>query len=200
MSRSLVAIARAAVRRVNARRYGFRGSLPLGSRLSRRRDGLIVEDGFFASGPVWIECVTQYEGGQFSPNVLIEEDVRTSPRLHISATTSVQIGTGTLFGENVFISDHQHGATSGGDQAGPETQPALRPLSVGTPVRVGRNCHLGNNVVVTPGVTIGDGCIVGANAVVTRDLPPETIAAGCPAVPIKRWDDRSRSWVPASSV
>jgi len=39
---------------------------------------------------------------------------------------------------------------------------------------------------VTSGVTIGERCVIGANSVVTRDLPPGTIAAGAPASVIKR--------------
>jgi acetyltransferase-like isoleucine patch superfamily enzyme len=41
------------------------------------------------------------------------------------------------------------------------------------------------NVAVTSGVTIGERCVIGANSVVTRDLPPHTIAAGSPAKVIK---------------
>jgi acetyltransferase-like isoleucine patch superfamily enzyme len=39
----------------------------------------------------------------------------------------------------------------------------------------------GANVVVTSGVTIGERCVIGANSVVTRDIPPRSIAAGAPA-------------------
>jgi acetyltransferase-like isoleucine patch superfamily enzyme len=53
-------------------------------------------------------------------------------------------------------------------------------------VRIGNDVWLGANVVVTAGVSIGDGCIIGAGAVVTRDLPPGTIAAGVPAREIAR--------------
>ncbi len=198
MSRSPLAVARAVIRRANAWFHGFSGSLPLGSRVSRRRDGLTISDGFYASGPVWIECVDHYAGQNFSPEVLIDSSVRTSPRLHISAVASIHIGSGTLFGENVFVSDHQHGATSGEGQPSPSMPPALRPLGGAARVLIGMNCHFGNNVVVTPGVTIGDGSIIGANSVVTRDIPPGVIAVGAPAVPIKRWDDVKREWVSVS--
>ncbi len=49
------------------------------------------------------------------------------------------------------------------------------------PVIVGDDCWLGINVAVMPGVEIGRGCVIGANAVVTRDIPPYSIAAGAPA-------------------
>ena len=36
-------------------------------------------------------------------------------------------------------------------------------------------------MTVVPGIRIGDGAVIGAGAVVTRDIPPNTIAAGVPA-------------------
>jgi acetyltransferase-like isoleucine patch superfamily enzyme len=48
-------------------------------------------------------------------------------------------------------------------------------------VIIGSDVWLGVRVIVTAGVTIGDGCIVGAGAVVTRDLPANSIAVGVPA-------------------
>jgi acetyltransferase-like isoleucine patch superfamily enzyme len=46
---------------------------------------------------------------------------------------------------------------------------------------IGNDVWLGANVVVLRGVTIGDGAIVAANAVVTRDIPPYSLAGGIPA-------------------
>ena len=42
------------------------------------------------------------------------------------------------------------------------------------------NCWLGGGVTVCPGVTIGEGCVIGAGSVVTRDIPPHSLAAGVP--------------------
>jgi acetyltransferase-like isoleucine patch superfamily enzyme len=46
-------------------------------------------------------------------------------------------------------------------------------------------------------VTIGEGSIVGANSLVARDVPPFTLVAGNPAVPVKRFDAATRKWVKA---
>lgn len=48
-------------------------------------------------------------------------------------------------------------------------------------IRIGENCFIGDSVIVLPGVTIGANCVIGAGSVVTRDVPPNTVAAGNPA-------------------
>jgi galactoside O-acetyltransferase len=47
------------------------------------------------------------------------------------------------------------------------------------------NCWIGGHVTITRNVTIGKGSIVGANSVVTKNIPPFSIAAGSPAKIIK---------------
>lgn len=49
------------------------------------------------------------------------------------------------------------------------------------PVTIGNDVWLGTRVIVLPGVTIGNGAVVGAGAVVTKDIPPYSIAVGVPA-------------------
>ena len=49
------------------------------------------------------------------------------------------------------------------------------------PVTIGGNCWIGGNVTILPGVTIGDGAIIGAGSIVTRDVPDNMVAIGCPA-------------------
>lgn len=48
-------------------------------------------------------------------------------------------------------------------------------------VTIKENCHIGINATIMPGVTIGRNCIVGACAVVTRDVPDNSVVAGVPA-------------------
>ncbi len=62
--------------------------------------------------------------------------------------------------------------------------PATRRAGAGTalPIRVGNGCWLGAGCRVLGGVEIGDGAIVAAGAVVTRNVAPNTLVAGVPAV------------------
>ena len=57
---------------------------------------------------------------------------------------------------------------------------------------VGNDVWIGYETVILSGVTIGDGAVIGARAVVTRDVPPNTVVAGVPARVIRpvRMDDR----------
>ena len=47
--------------------------------------------------------------------------------------------------------------------------------------RIGKNCFIGGESLILPGVTVGDNSVVGAGSVVTRDVPPRSVVAGNPA-------------------
>lgn len=51
---------------------------------------------------------------------------------------------------------------------------------------LGNDVWIGYEAVIMAGVTIGDGAIIGARSVVTKDVPPYTVAGGIPAKPIKK--------------
>ena len=59
-------------------------------------------------------------------------------------------------------------------------------LEGGKPITIGSNVWFGGGVIVCPGVTIGDRCVIGAGSVVTKDIPPDTMAAGNPCKVIKQ--------------
>ena len=56
-------------------------------------------------------------------------------------------------------------------------------------VKIGDNVFIGTRTIVMPGVTIGSNVIIGAGSIVSRDIPDNTVAAGCPAKPIKTIDE-----------
>lgn len=47
--------------------------------------------------------------------------------------------------------------------------------------KIGKNCVIGINSIILPGVKIGDHCVIAAGAVVTKDVPSHCIVAGNPA-------------------
>ena len=59
-------------------------------------------------------------------------------------------------------------------------------------ITIGDNCWLGGNVTVCGGVTIGEGCVIGAGSVVTRDIPPNSLAAGVPCKVIRAITENDR--------
>ena len=56
------------------------------------------------------------------------------------------------------------------------------------PITIGRDVWIGGGAIVLPGVTIGDGAVVGAGSVVTRDVPPASVAVGNPARVVRQID------------
>lgn len=101
----------------------------------------------------------------------------------------VIIGDDCNFGPNVTIATPVHPMLPEERRAlyAPDGSPAH--LCWAKPVRIGSDCWLGANVVVCPGVTIGEGCVIGAGAVVTRDIPPHSFAAGNPCRVIREITD-----------
>lgn len=93
----------------------------------------------------------------------------------IASQHLVEIGDHCMLANNCFVSDADHLYD---DPVAPITWQGFRSKG---PTRIGSNCWLGANVVVTSGVTIGERSVIGANAVVTRDVPPFSVAAGVPA-------------------
>ena len=53
-------------------------------------------------------------------------------------------------------------------------------------MKIGNNVWIGMNAIVLKGVTIGENSIIAAGAVVTKDVPPNTVVAGNPARFAKR--------------
>jgi acetyltransferase-like isoleucine patch superfamily enzyme len=101
--------------------------------------------------------------------------------VQVAALDRVEIGAHCMFANGCFVTDSDHRFD---DLSKPVTWQGF--TSKG-PTRVGDNTWCGANVVITSGVTVGERCVIGANAVVTRDLPPFSIAAGAPARVIRRF-------------
>ena len=92
----------------------------------------------------------------------------------------VHIGDNAFIGPNVSLVTPMHPLLPEERNVRRRNDGSTYNLEYGKPITVGNNCWLGANVVVCGGVTIGDGCVIGAGSVVTRDIPPNSFAAGNP--------------------
>lgn len=92
----------------------------------------------------------------------------------------VSIGNKVRITSNVVFITHD-----GGVWVYRNMYPELSDIDLFGRIRIGNNVHIGNNAVIMPGVTIGDNVIIGVGAIVTHDIPSNTIAAGVPARPIE---------------
>lgn len=102
----------------------------------------------------------------------------------------VEIGKYVFFGQHVSVQGLVHGFED------VEIDPNKQPLMI-RPTHIGDYTHLGTNSTIVPGVTIGDRCQIGAGSVVTKDIPPYSVAVGNPARVVKRYDFEQKAWVRA---
>ncbi len=130
-------------------------------------------------------------------NVNIEQNAVFGPLLEIGNDSGVginceiygpvTIGENVMMGPEVVIytSGHRHDRTDipMGEQGDEDANP----------VTIGNDVWIGRRAIIMPGVKIGNGCIIGAAAVVTKDIPAYTVAAGVPAKVVKNRLDSNDS-------
>jgi acetyltransferase-like isoleucine patch superfamily enzyme len=90
----------------------------------------------------------------------------------------------SLYPELVVIEDDvfiTHGATIVAHMTPTPYQRRYIPEVTFGRVHIKRGAYIGVHSILLPGVTIGEGAIIGAGSVVTKDVPPLSVAAGNPA-------------------
>lgn len=102
------------------------------------------------------------------------------------------IGWGTepwiiTLGNNVYITNGVRFVTHDGGTLLFRGQ--VPDLEITKPITIGNDVYIGNNVLLLPGVTVGNKVIIGAGAVVTHDIPDNSVAVGVPARVIKTADE-----------
>lgn len=131
-----------------------------------------VGENCFIEGPVRMNF-----GGN---HVILGRNVYINSDFCAVDDTFITIGDYTMIGPRVVIATALH----------PEVADERnRALQYNKPVTIGKSVWIGATVTICPGVTIGDGAIIGAGSVVTKDIPPYTVAVGNPCKVIRKVRD-----------
>lgn len=166
-----------------------------GSRIDPGFDGQVM----FGAG-VWISTGVEM---QTESRIAIGRGTTIQRRTSING--SVVIGRGCIIAPNVFISSGTHPFREIPHLPIREQEKRLSKtdqnlVSIDRKIWIQDDCWLGTNAVISPGITVGKGSVVGANSVVTKDAPPYSVVAGCPAKVLqKRLDWKPKARIEVSS-
>ena len=114
----------------------------------------------------------------FGKNISVGEGVFINACCHFQDHGGVTLGDGCQIGHNVVFATLNH-----------ELLPERRNVTHPAPIVLGKKVWVGSNATILQGVTIGDNAVIAAGAVVTKDVPANTIVGGVPARVIKRIDE-----------
>ncbi len=98
----------------------------------------------------------------------------------------VTIGENVFFGPNVSILTPVHPLRWQDRNSYAKADVTVTDKEYAKPITIGSNCWIAGNVTICGGVTIGEGCVIGAGSVVTRDIPPNSLAVGVPCRAIRQ--------------
>lgn len=113
-------------------------------------------------------------------NIFIGNDFSGNYNLTILDIREVHIGNNVMIGPNTLI-------TTVGHPLSPQKRRHY--MAQAEPVTIGNDVWIGGNATILPGVSIGNNVVVAAGAVVTHDVPDNTLVAGVPARRIKDLTD-----------
>ncbi|MCH5351640.1 MAG: sugar O-acetyltransferase [Clostridiales bacterium] len=113
----------------------------------------------------------------YGKNITVGKNVFINSGCCFQDQGGITIGDNCLIGQQVVIATLNHDLC-------PEKRANMQPA----PVVIGKNVWIGAHATILAGVTIGDNAVVAAGAVVTKNVPPNTVAAGVPAKVIKEID------------
>jgi maltose O-acetyltransferase len=108
----------------------------------------------------------------YGQNIHMGDHVFLNQLCYIIDNNEVRFGNHVMVGPGVHIYTAAHLLRA---------EPRNQGLEVAKPIVIEDNVWLGGGAILLPGVTIGRNAVVGAGAVVTRDVPTNTVVAGNPA-------------------
>lgn len=107
-------------------------------------------------------------------DIILEKNVNIGFNSEIFSGSKVVVGENTLIAAYVYIIGGGHDYSRADIPVAEQEKPSHG-------INVGKNCWLGAGAMIFDGVTIGKDTIIGAGSVVSKDIPPFSIAAGIPA-------------------
>ncbi|MFD5236836.1 sugar O-acetyltransferase [Streptomyces tendae] len=116
----------------------------------------------------------------FGSNVHIGDDFFGNVNLTFVDDVEISIGDGVMIAPSVTL-------TTTGHPVHPARRADFGRFS--EPIVIEDKVWIGSNVVVLPGVRIGHGSVIGAGSVVSRDVPPMTVAVGVPCRVVRKITD-----------
>jgi tetrahydrodipicolinate N-acetyltransferase len=133
---------------------------------------------------------------RIEPGAVIRDQVEIGDGAVIMLGAMINIGSvvgeGTMIDMNVVLGGRATVGKNCHIGAGAVLAGVIEPPSA-KPVVIEDGVVIGANAVVLEGVTVGEGAVVAAGAIVTADVPPNTLVAGTPARVIKEIDDQTKS-------
>jgi tetrahydrodipicolinate N-acetyltransferase len=132
---------------------------------------------------------------RIEPGAIIRDQVEIGDNAVIMMGASINIGSvigaGTMIDMNVVLGGRATVGKNCHIGAGSVLAGVIEPPSA-KPVVVEDDVVVGANAVILEGVTVGKGAVVAAGAIVTEDVPPNTVVAGVPARVIKEIDEKTK--------
>ena len=133
---------------------------------------------------------------RIEPGAILREQVKIGKNAVIMMgailNIGAEVGEGTMIDMGAILGGRATVGKNCHIAAGAVLAGVIEPASA-TPVVVEDGVLVGANAVVLEGVRIGAGAVVAAGAVVTLDVPPGAVVAGCPAKIVKWKDDETSS-------
>lgn len=96
-----------------------------------------------------------------------------------------EIMSGVTIGDNVMIGPDVYMCTETHNFSDTSVPMCTQGFKDRKPIIIEDDVWIGARVIILPGVTVGTGAVIGAGAVVSRSVPPYSVAVGNPAKPIK---------------
>jgi acetyltransferase-like isoleucine patch superfamily enzyme len=125
------------------------------------------------------------------PSLIIGSNTNIEQNVHIVCHSRVQIGCNVSITGNCSIVDVTHPFSDVRDP----TKIGARILDEQSFVEIGDGSFIGFGTVILPNVRIGANVVIGANSVVSHHIPDFSVAAGAPAIVLRRYDFVSNTWV-----